>query len=161
MWRECGAIGPGCWRMTETREKRVRRQGDAAGRTATGHFTGHESHSQTQRSRQTAERLMSGDWEVHATAPRTGWAVTHTSHIDHIEDTRDRAHLGSGILDRSCGRKIITIPSESRFHVTRISYRYRKGVIRYHIVRLYILASPHASASRSRSRSCKAVSKLR
>ena len=104
----------GCWRMTESREKRVRRQGDAAGRTATGHFTGHESHSHTQRARQTAERLMSGDWEVHATAPRTGWAVTHTSHIDHIviEDTRDRAHLGFW-TDRAAKRL-------SRFRVNHV-----------------------------------------
>ena len=66
----------------------------------------------------------------HGPAHRLG---SHT-HISHRSHRRHERSCASGILDRSCGKKIITIPSESRFHVTRISYRYRKGIIRYHIV---------------------------
>lgn len=157
MWRECGAIGPGCWRMTETREKRVRRQGDAAGRTATGHFY-HGAREPQPHPEGTADGRAPYVGRLggarHGPAHRLG---SHT-HISHRSHRRHERSCASGILDRSCGKKIITIPSESRFHVTRISYRYRKGIIRYHISLSYIrrVATPH-----TRQRVAQALVKLR
>ena len=84
--------------------------------------------------------------------PRAQAGQSHTHLTSITSKTREIWDSGpSGILDRSCGKKIITIPSESRFHVTRISYRYRKGIIRYHIVYSRVATRAHASASRSSS----------